>query len=205
EDILKDIAKRNDVMLRVKTFEHFEKEGKYLEGTGSLILDRINYVAYAAISERTHPDVLTEFAKETGFRIISFTACQSYDGQRLPIYHTNVMMCLGEKFSVICADCIDDEKEKKEVLDSLQNTGKELILISEDQRDQFAGNMLQVRNKKGERFVVMSEAAYQSLDKGQIKQLEKHGKILHTPIPTIEKLGGGSVRCMMGEVFIPVK
>lgn len=182
----------------------FEAENKFLEGTGSLIFDRGNKIAYAAISDRTDPDVLTVFEDKFGFTSVSFTANQTVNGQRLPIYHTNVMMCLGDKFSVICLDCIDDVSEKKLVADSLTQTGKEIIEITEAQKTQFAGNMLQLENESGDKFLVMSEAAFQSLTNSQIEQVLKYNKeIIHSSLDTIEALGGGSARCMMAEVFLP--
>lgn len=182
----------------------FEAENKFLEGTGSLIFDRANKIAYAAISERTNPDVLKVFEEKFGFTSVAFTANQNVDGERLPIYHTNVMMCLGDKFSVICLACIDDDGERQLVVDSLTNTGKEIIEITEAQKTQFAGNMLQVENESGDKFLVMSGAAYQSLTESQKEQILKYNKeIIHSSLDTIEALGGGSARCMMAEVFLP--
>ncbi|MFY0608346.1 MAG: amidinotransferase [Cyclobacteriaceae bacterium] len=194
-----EITEINDQLL------HSEKEGKFLEATGSLIFDCKNRIAYAAISERTHPDLLAEFSEMTGYRVVSFVANQTVDNERKPIYHTNVMMCIGEEFALICADTIDDENTRKAVLDSLINGGKEIILISEEQMEQFAGNMLQVKNVNNERFVVMSQSAFDSLSEDQKVRLGKHGSLLSSPIPTIETLGGGSARCMMAEVFLPKK
>lgn len=189
----------------ISGYTDWEAQNKFLEGTGSLILDRQHKIAYAAVSERTHPDVLADFSKNTGYKVISFLANQNVNGKRLPIYHTNVMMCLGESFAVICADCIDDEAECKKLIHSLQSTGKEVIFITEEQKERFAGNMLQVENEKGVKYVVLSESAYASLSEDQRAQLRKHGKLLHSSLDTIESLGGGSARCMMAEVFLPKK
>lgn len=204
EDILRDLT--NQFLIKAThSFTHWEAKGHYLEGTGSLILDRPNKLAYAAISERTQPETFQDFEDKTGFKMVAFHANSSVNGMRKPIYHTNVMMCLGERFSVICELSIDDSVERALVLNQLKATGKEIISISEEQKDHFAGNMLQVKNAKGERFIMMSEEAYQSLETDQIRKLEKHGKLLHTPLDTIERLGGGSARCMMAEVFLPKK
>lgn len=202
EDILESLG-RTFKISGITDFTDWETMNKFLEGTGSLILDRPNKIAYAAISERTNPDVLEEFRTETGYDIVSFSAFQTVNNQRKPIYHTNVMMCMGENFAVICTQSIDNEIEKKNVIQSLQNTGKEVVLITEKQKERFAGNMLQVQNKAGEKYVVMSESAFKSLTEDQRGQLNKHGKLLYSSLDTIESLGGGSARCMMAEVFLP--
>lgn len=187
----------------VYTFSDWENSGKYLEGTGSLILDRPNKVAYAALSERTSTDVLNDFCRMTHYTAITFKAMQTVDDERLPIYHTNVMMSVGENFAVVCLDCIDDPVERAKVEFNLNRTGKEIIRISEEQVKNFAGNILMVRNAKGKPIIVMSEAAHTSFTTKQLRILQKHGHILSSPIPTIEKFGGGGVRCMMAEIFLP--
>jgi hypothetical protein len=187
----------------VEDFSGFETEGIYLEGTGSMILDRVNRIAYAAISVRTDMTILEAWCERFDYEYIAFTANQTVNGERLPIYHTNVMMCLGNNFSVICLNCIDDQNERKDVIQSLKNTGKKIIEITEDQKEHFAGNMLNVANKEGKEFLVMSTAAYKSLRKDQIEAIEKHATIIHSSLDTIEALGGGSARCMMAEVFLP--
>lgn len=202
DDII-DTLKETFKVSNTKSFTHWEEKGAYLEGTGSLLLDRQNKLAYAAISERTMMNVLEDFCQESGYEMVAFHANQTVDGERLPIYHTNVMMCLGEKFSVVCLESIDDEAERQSLIRSLEKTGKEIIDISEGQKEQFAGNMLQVVGKDDQRLVVMSSAAFHSLDQEQITRLETHGKILHSDINTIETLGGGSARCMMAEIFLP--
>lgn len=202
EDIL-DALDEQFTIEDVVSFTDWESKGAYLEGTGSLLLDRQNMIAYAAISNRTMLEPLNDFCEESGYESVTFHANQSVDGKRLPIYHTNVMMCLGEQFAVVCLDSIDDETEKETLTDSLQKTGKEIVDISEEQKEQFAGNMLQVKGKDNQRLVVMSSAAFHSLNKDQIDRISKHGEILHSDIHTIEKLGGGSARCMMAEVFLP--
>jgi hypothetical protein len=201
-DIL-ELLQKDFELNEVHSLTEWESETKFLEGTGSLILDRQNKVAYAAISDRTDETVITHFEEKSGYRAVKFVANQSVGNQRLPIYHTNVMMAVGEGFSVICLDAIDDPAERARVVASLTETKKEIITLTEDQIHQFAGNMLQVQNHRHEKFVVMSEAAYLCLDEKQKDRLLAHGQLLHSPIPTIEKLGGGSVRCMMAEVFLP--
>ncbi|MDF1518140.1 MAG: arginine deiminase-related protein, partial [Lutibacter sp.] len=180
-----------------------EEEKIFLEGTGSLLLDRVNGKAYCALSPRADEDLLIEFCEDFEFMPVSFVANQTLDDKRLPIYHTNVMMCLGEKFSVICLDSIDDKKERKEVIKHLKEDNKEIIAISEDQVNSFAGNMLQVLGSDNARYIVMSNSAFGSLKKQQINHLEKHGNILYSSLDTIEACGGGSARCMMAEVFLP--
>ncbi len=183
----------------------FEREHKFLEGTGSMILDRTNKLAYAARSIRTDEKVLREFCERFDYQPVLFTAYQSVDGKRLPIYHTNVMMCVADEFAILCADSIDDKKEKALVIDTLKKTGKEVIFISEQQKAHFAGNMLQVINPRGEKFLIMSSAALHSLDSQQINSIHNFCAIIHSPLDTIETLGGGSARCMMAEIFLPRK
>ena len=182
-----------------------ESQHKFLEGTGSLVLDRVNQIAYASYSDRTEHEVILAFEKLTAYSVISFTAYQNVDGQRLPIYHTNVMMSIGDRFVLICAEAIDDLIERQRVLTSFINQSKEIILISEDQLNNYAGNMLQVKNKNNVCFLVMSTRAFQSLNAQQKQQLEKYGTLLHSNLTTIETLGGGSARCMMAEIFLPTK
>lgn len=180
-----------------------EDDGIFLEGTGSLLLDRINQKAYCALSDRANEELLIEFCEDFEYTPVIFTANQTVDGVRLPIYHTNVMMCLAEKFTVICLDTIDDKKERKNVLKSLKEDGKTIIDITEAQMHQFAGNMLQVRGFEDQRYLVMSKAAHDSLTSAQISQIELFCPILSSSLETIETCGGGSARCMMAEVFLP--
>lgn len=182
--------------------EHFEDVSKYLEGTGSMILDRQHEIVYACLSPRTDLSLLDEFCEIMGYKRVAFRAV---DGEGKEIYHTNVMMALGETFVVICLDTIPNENEKNLLLKTLADTGKEIISITLGQMLSFAGNMLQVRNPKGETFLVMSSQAYRSLTPEQIAQIEKHTQILHSEIETIETFGGGSARCMMAEIFLPTK
>ena len=180
-----------------------EEQGVFLEGTGSLLLDRVNNIAYCALSDRAHEDMLIEFCEDFEYMPVIFTANQSVDGARLPIYHTNVMMALAEQFAVICLDSIDDKKERKNVVSHLKQSGKEIVNITEAQMHAFAGNMLQVRNAEGKKFMVMSKAADDSLNPEQRAQIEAHCEILSSSLTVIETCGGGSARCMMAEVFLP--
>lgn len=180
-----------------------EHEGIFLEGTGSILLDRENRKAYCALSPRADEELFIEFCEDFEYTPVIFTANQTVDGKRLPIYHTNVMMCLAETFSVICLDTIDDKKERKSVVKHLQQDEKEIISISEAQMNQFAGNMLQLRGKDQKLYMIMSEAAYKSLTPQQIQKIETHCAIIYSSLETIETCGGGSARCMMAEVFLP--
>jgi len=179
-----------------------EEEDLFLEGTGSMILDRENQKAYCSLSPRADEDLFIEFCEDMEFTPVIFTAYQDVDGKRKPIYHTNVMMCVAENFAVICLDCIDDPKERKNVVKHLKEDGKEIIKITEAQVHNFAGNMLQVKGANG-KFLVMSETAHNSLTQEQIRKIENHCEILTANINTIETCGGGSTRCMLAEVFLP--
>ena len=187
----------------VVDYTEAEEEGIFLEGTGSIVLDRQNELAYCALSARADEELFIEFCEDFEYFPVVFNAYQSVDGKRLPIYHTNVMMCVAEEFCVICLDTIDDKKERKLVIDQLKKSGKEIIAISEEQMHQFAGNMLQVRNDQGEKFLVMSASAHNSLNAQQIAQITKYCQIVSSDLHTIETCGGGSARCMMAEVFLP--
>lgn len=203
EDILESLEDLGYQINNVVDYTSAEEEKIYLEGTGSLLLDRVNGKAYCALSPRADEDLLIEFCEDFEFTPVSFVANQTLNDKRVPIYHTNVMMCLGEKFSVICLDSIDDKKERKEVIKHLKEDKKEIIAITEEQVNSFAGNMLQVLGSNNERYIVMSNSAFESLNKQQVNQIEKHGKILYSSLDTIEACGGGSARCMMAEVFLP--
>jgi len=187
----------------IKDFTEFEKNGKYLEGTGSMVLDRENKICYAAISVRTDEIAVIQFCTEFGYRPICFTANQNVGSERLAIYHTNVMMCVADKFTVICLDSIDNEIEKENVIENLIKSGKEIIEITEEQKYRFAGNMLQVMGNKP--YLVMSNSAYNSLSENQIKTIEHYCPIVYSSLDTIEAYGGGSARCMMAEIFLPKK
>ena len=203
EDILADLEQKGFKFKQVYDYTEAEKEAVYLEGTGSMILDHINRKAYCALSPRANEELLFEFCEDFEYLPIPFKAFQTVKNERLPIYHTNVMMCVGTEIAVVCFDAIDDKAQKKLVSESLRKDGKTIIEISEKQLESYAGNMLEVHNYKNERFLVMSSQAYYSLTDDQIKMIENHLHILHTPLETIETLGGGSARCMMAEIFNP--
>lgn len=203
EDILDILEDEGFQINQIVDYTSAEEDNVFLEGTGSLLLDRENGKAYCALSPRADEEVMIEFCEDFELTPVIFEAFQTVNGERKLIYHTNVMMCLGDTFAVICADCIDDKKERKMVLDSLRGDDKEIILITEEQVNNFAGNMLEVKGKNDERYVVMSESAYKSLTKKQIAQLEAHVEIIHSSLDTIEACGGGSARCMMAEIFLP--
>lgn len=202
EDILDILEEKGFAIDNVVDYSSAEDEGYFLEGTGSLLLDRVNRKAYCALSPRADEDLFIEFCEDFEYTPVIFTAYQSVDGKRLPIYHTNVMMCLGEDFAVICLESIDDKKERKAVLKNLKQDGKEVIAITEKQVNHFAGNMLQLKGNEGT-YVIMSNAAYQSLTATQIAQIEKRSTIIASSLDIIEACGGGSARCMMAEVFLP--
>lgn len=203
EDILDILEDKGFVINNIVDYTSAEEDGFFLEGTGSLLLDRANAKAYCALSPRADEELFIEFCEDFDYAPVIFEAFQTVDSERKLIYHTNVMMCLGETFAVICADCIDDKKERKMVLDNLKENGKEIILITEAQMNNFAGNMLEVRGANDKRYLVMSAAAHQSLTPKQTEQLEKHAEILSSSLDTIEACGGGSARCMMAEIFLP--
>lgn len=179
----------------------YETEGRFLEGTGSIIFDRDNGLAYASISERTDVVLFEELCQKINYKAISFTARQNAIDNRLPVYHTNVVMCLGKQFVVICMDSIDVESERQMLLETFAQTNKQVVQISESQLEAFAGNMLQLTNSNGVDILLMSQAAYKSLSAQQIEQLAAFNKLIPVAVPTIEKHGGGSVRCMVAEIF----
>ena len=203
EDVLDQLEAEGFRIDSVVDYTTAEQSGFYLEGTGSLLLDRVNQKAYCALSPRADEDLFIEFCEDFEYTPVIFTAKQTVDGERKEIYHTNVMMCLAETFAVICLDSIDDKKERKNIVKNLKEDGKQVIGITEAQVQNFAGNMLQVRGANDERFLVMSQAAYASLTPQQIAKIENHCKIISSSLDTIEACGGGSARCMMAEVFLP--
>ena len=203
-DILQILTKEHNFQItEVHDFSHYEKENIFLEGTGSMLLDRVNKVVYAALSFRTDAKILNEFCKKFDYTALTFTSNQTVNKERLAIYHTNVMMCLGEGFAVLCADTVDHSNERSILIASLEASGREIIYISENQKHRFAGNMLQVISQTGQKYLVMSKSAHESLNSDQVKQLEKYSQILSSSLDTIEACGGGSARCMMAEVFLP--
>lgn len=201
-DILEMLQKNFEVK-EIVDLSASEKDGKFLEGTGSMIFDHDNKLAYGSVSLRLDEQLFREFCEKFGFEPVVFHSYQTANNERLPIYHTNVMMCVADQFVVICLDCIDDEMERVKVVNTIVNSGKEIIEISENQMQQFAGNMLQVQNAEGKKFLVMSQSAYQSLTPEQISNIEKYSEIIYSDLETIEINGGGSARCMLAEVFLP--
>ncbi|NDI97615.1 amidinotransferase [Flavobacterium sp. LaA7.5] len=202
EDILDLIEEKGFVIDNIVDYTSAEEDGIFLEGTGSIVLDRVSHKAYCALSPRADEELFIEFCEDFEYTPIIFEAFQTVNGERKHIYHTNVMMCVGDTFAVICADCIDDKKERKMVLSSLKDDGKEIILLTEEQLNHFAGNMLQVTGANDKSYLVMSNSAYQSLTQDQIAKIENHTEILSASLDIIEACGGGSARCMMAEVFL---
>ena len=204
-DILETLKDKGFEITEIDDLSHFEDQEKFLEGTGSMIFDHDHNIAYGSVSLRLDEELFLQFCTKFGFRPVVFHSYQNAGGERLPIYHTNVMMCVADKFVVICLECIDDELEREKVQEVIKSTQKEIIEISEDQMQQFAGNMLQVQNEAGEKFLVMSESAYRSLTAQQISAIEKYCEIIYSDLNTIETNSGGSARCMLAEVFLPKK
>ena len=203
EDVLDILEEKGFVIENVVDYSSAEEEEIFLEGTGSLLLDRVNKKAYCALSPRAEEDLVIEFCEDFEYTPVLFTSYQTVGEERKAIYHTNVMMCLAEDFAVICLNSIDDKKERKQLIKELKEDGKEIIAITEDQVNNFAGNMLQVMGANDERFIVMSVSADKSLTTTQRTIIERHCKILSSSLDTIEACGGGSARCMMAEVFLP--
>ena len=203
EEVINRLEKEGFTINNIVDYTSAEDEGVFLEGTGSLLLDRVNRKAYCALSPRADESLFIEFCEDFEFTPVVFTANQTVEGKRLPIYHTNVMMCLAETFAVICLDTIDDKKERKNVVKHLEQDGKQIIKITEAQMHQFAGNMLQVRSEDDKLYLVMSQSAHDSLTTEQIKKIEAHCPIVSSSLETIETCGGGSARCMMAEGFLP--
>jgi hypothetical protein len=195
-----DLLKQQFNISEVDDLSNFEHRGKFLEGTGSMVLDRQNKLAYACISPRTDMEVMNTFCKKSDYSPVYFHAA---DGNGTAIYHTNVIMCVGGKFVVICLDAVRDEKERKALSISFEQTNKQVIAISLSQMNAFAGNMLELINNKGEHLLVMSARAYQSFTSDQINTLEPYCRLIYADLSTIENNGGGSARCMMAEVCLP--
>ncbi len=200
-DIIETIGEQFEINTWIK-LENHELAGKYLEATGSMILDRTNQIAYACHSDRTHPELFADFCKSMNFTPLLFTA-QDQEGK--DIYHTNVMMAIDETLAIICLEALPNEEERARVEQSLKDSGKEIIAISFAQMNAFAGNMIGVKNAEGETFLIMSSAAYHSLDMQQTERILAHTAIIHSSLEHIEKYGGGSARCMIAEIFLPKK
>ena len=205
EDVLEQIENQGFLINDIVDYTSAEEDDIFLEGTGSMILDRVNRKAYCALSPRADEELFIEFCEDFEYTPIVFTANQTVDNKREAIYHTNVMMCVAETFAIVCLSSIDDKKERKNVLKHLKEDGKKVIDITEEQVNNFAGNMLQVRGKNNEPYLIMSQAAFNSLTQSQKAQINNHCKIISSSLETIETCGGGSARCMMAEVFLPKK
>lgn len=194
-----ELLKQQYNISKIIDFSDYESQNKFLEGTGSMVLDRENKIAYACLSPRTDIIPLDDFCRTMQYTSVLFDAT---DANNKPIYHTNVMMCVADAYVVICLDSIRNEQQKQSVINSLNDTHKQIVSITLEQMNSFAGNMLQVENKKGEKFLVMSSQAYASLKPEQVSVLEQFNTIIHAPLTTIETNGGGSARCMMAEMFV---
>lgn len=202
-DILERLKDEGFRIEKIEDISYYENDNRFLEATGSIIFDHDYKIAYGSVSMRLDEALFRELCAKIGYSPVVFHSYQNADGERLPIYHTNVMMCVADRFVVICLDCIDSELEREKVQEIIKSTNKEIIEISEDQLQQFAGNMLQVQSEDGTKYLVMSQTAHQSLDPEQIISIEKYCEILSADLETIETNGGGSARCMLAEVFLP--
>lgn len=199
-DIIEKIKELRQLELLHDLSDH-ETTEKYLEGTGSIVFDYKNHIAYAVRSPRTHEELVEEVCAKLGYKPVVFSACDRH-GQ--PVYHTNVVMCVGESFAVICLECID-KQERDRVISELKNTGKEIVDISFGQVEKFAGNMYELVNNQGKNLLLMSEQAKLSLTDDQVATLQKYCKIISSPLYTIELHGGGSARCMVADIRLPKK
>lgn len=200
-DIIERLSAENGFQVgEIVNLSGHEDRGHYLEGTGSMVLDRTNRVAYACISSRTHLDALGDFAQRMDYRVVAFDAV---DRDGVPIYHTNVLMNVGERLAVVCDEAIPRTDQREAVLESLRSTGHEVVRLTYDQLDAFAGNMLELRSMDGKRLLAMSTQAYNSLDAAQREKLAANGLVVHSPIDDIEASAGGSVRCMLAEIHLP--
>lgn len=205
EDVLETLEKQGFYIENVVDYTSAEEASVFLEGTGSIILDRAHKKAYCALSARADEELFIEFCEDFEYTPVVFVANQTVNGKRAAIYHTNVMMCVAETFVVICLDTIDDKAERKNVLKHFKEDGKQVIDITEQQMHHFAGNMLQVKGENDALFLIMSKAADDSLTISQRAKINNHCTILSSSLETIETCGGGSARCMMAEVFLPKK
>ncbi|CAL2084737.1 MULTISPECIES: citrulline utilization hydrolase CtlX [Tenacibaculum] len=202
EDVLTILEEQGFKINSIVDYSEAEEQDVFLEGTGSMILDRVNRKAYCALSPRADEELFIEFCEDFEYTPVIFTANQTVNGEVAAIYHTNVMMCVAETFAIVCLASIDDKKEKKSVVKHLKTSGKQVIAITEEQVVQFAGNMLQVKGANDEQFLIMSSSAYNSLTANQLQEINKHTSIIHSSLEVIETCGGGSARCMMAEVFL---
>lgn len=202
EEVLKAVEQRGFAIDNIMDYTQAEQQNVFLEGTGSMILDRVNHTAYCALSPRADKELFLEFCEDYDYFPVVFRALQTVDQKRMAIYHTNVMLCVGEAFAVVCLSSVDDLKERNALIAQLNADGKQIIDITHEQMHQFAGNMLQVKGSEDKRCIVMSQSAFDSLSPDQKEQLKQHGELVAVALPTIESCGGGSARCMMAEVFL---
>ena len=200
ENVIKYLENKNLVFDNIIDYSSAESDGLFLEGTGSMVLDRLNRKAYCSISERTNKKLVYEFCEDFDYMPIIFKSFHNFNNNRMPIYHTNVMMCIASHYAIICLESIDNKIHKKNIYQSLNDDNKEIIEITEKQLESFSGNMIELVNEKGS-YLFMSETAYKSLNKNQISQIEKFSKLVYSKVDTIERCGGGSVRCMIAEIF----
>lgn len=200
-DVVEKVIGHGFNISQMVDYSVYENENRFLEGTGSMVFDRTNRLIYAALSPRTNAELLSWFCNDFGYEAITFTANQTVGDKRLPIYHTNVMLSVADQFVVVCLDSIDDIAERIILTERIKATGKEIIEMSEIQMMNYACNVLQLENELGEKLLILSQTAFESLHVSQIMKLSQYNKIIPIPVPTIEKYGGGSVLCMMAEVF----
>ena len=205
QEVLEFLESEGFTISNIVDYSGAESENKFLEGTGSMILDRENRVAYCSISNRSNEDLFIEFCEDFEFTPVLFNSFQTVGNKRLPIYHTNVMMCIATDYVIICLDSIDDKNQRKNVSDFINQSEKKLIEISEKQVESFAGNMLELVNENNESVLVMSKSAEDSLNQNQKNIITNYSRIVSCDINTIEVCGGGSARCMMAEIFLPKK
>ena len=203
ESVLEAVEAEGFIVKNVVDYTAAETDSLFLEGTGSILLDRVNNKAYCAISDRADEELFIEFCEDFEYTPVVFSAYQTVNDKRKKIYHTNVMMSIGDKFAVLCPASIDDKKERKSLIKHLQDDGKKVIEISEDQVNSFVGNMLQLKGSDDTSYLAMSESALNSLRPAQVQLIESYATIISSPLDTIESCGGGSARCMMAEVFLP--
>ncbi len=200
-DVVEKVVGHGFNISQMVDYSVYESENRFLEGTGSMVFDRRNRIAYAALSPRTDAQLFAWFCNDFGYKPVTFTAKQTVGSNRLPVYHTNVVMSVAENYVVICMESIDNLQERETLNAVFQDTEKIIIEITENQMQHFAGNILQLKNKLNERLLVMSQTAFDAFTDSQKNQLNNFNKIVSIPVPTIERYGGGSVRCMMAEVF----
>jgi len=203
EEVLELLEKEGFNIEEIVDYTSAEEEAVFLEGTGSMILDHVNQIAYCALSERADEELFIEFCEDFEYTPCTFNAYQTVGENRLKIYHTNVMMCIADRYAVVCLECVDDAAERKQLKKYLKDSGKTIITITEEQMHHFAGNMLQIGDRDGNPILVMSDTAYKSLRPEQLRTLESFNPIVHPELIIIEQCGGGSARCMMAEIFLP--